>query len=84
MSLSGADGSGKRWCPRCCSSRPGLAVLAADLPGLSKAETERIWLPFGVWLVASLALLPRRFVSVALTTQVAVALLVNHLVVTNW
>lgn len=62
----------------------GLAVLAADLSGPSKAETERIWLPFGVWLVASLALLPRRFVSVALTTQVAVALLVNHLVVTNW
>ena len=35
-----------------------VVVLCADLSGLSKAETERIWLPFAVWLVAAPALLP--------------------------
>ena len=29
-----------------------LAILAADLSGYSKAEVERIWLPFAVWLLA--------------------------------
>ena len=28
-----------------------LALLVADLSGMSKAETERIWLPFAVWLL---------------------------------
>lgn len=36
------------------------ALLAADLSGLSKAETERIWLPFDVWLLAATAYLPVR------------------------
>ncbi|MDX3312459.1 hypothetical protein P1S61_25965 [Streptomyces sp. ME08-AFT2] len=27
-----------------------LALLAADLSGMSEAETERIWLPFAMWL----------------------------------
>lgn len=60
------------------------AILVADLSGLSKAETERIWLPFSVWLVAGAALLPiesRRFWLVA---QAVTALLVNHLVSTPW
>jgi hypothetical protein len=35
------------------------AVAVADLTGLSKAEVERIWLPFAVWLVVPCALLPR-------------------------
>ena len=35
------------------------AVVVADLTGLSKAEVERIWLPFAVWLVVPCALLPR-------------------------
>ncbi|MBP2472774.1 hypothetical protein JOF53_001646 [Crossiella equi] len=59
-----------------------LAVLAADVSGLSKAEVERIWLPFAVWLAAGTALLPhrRRWLAV----QVVTALAVNHLVLTNW
>lgn len=59
-----------------------LAVLVADLTGLSKAETERIWLPFAVWLVAAAAVLPRprRW----LAAGAVVALLVNHLVLTGW
>ena len=35
------------------------ALLIADLSGMSKAETERIWLPFAMWLLASCAFLTR-------------------------
>ena len=35
-----------------------VAVAVADVSALSKAETERIWLPFAVWLVGAPALLP--------------------------
>ena len=60
------------------------AIIAADVSGLSKAEVERIWLPFAVWLIAGAALLPaptRRF---WLIVQAATALLVNHLLLTTW
>lgn len=36
-----------------------LALLVADLSGMSKAETERIWQPFVLWLLPAAALLPR-------------------------
>lgn len=61
-----------------------LAVLIADLSGLSKAETERIWLPFGFFLVCGLALLSRRAGRWAIAVQVGCALVVNHLVLTQW
>lgn len=70
--------------PAALSLAAFAAVLIADLSGLSKAETERIWLPFGFWLIASLALLPRRIVPVALALQILVALLINHLLLTYW
>jgi len=35
-----------------------VAVLLADASGLSKAEIERIWLPFAVWLAAGAAAPP--------------------------
>ncbi|WTX92755.1 hypothetical protein OG440_35560 [Streptomyces sp. NBC_00637] len=59
-----------------------LALLAADLSGMSKAETERIWLPFAVWLLSSCAFLtrPRAW----LAAQAVLALLVNHLLLTGW
>ncbi|TXS12072.1 hypothetical protein EAO68_23815, partial [Streptomyces sp. wa22] len=61
-----------------------LAVAVADLSGMSKAETERIWQPFVLWLMPAAALLPgidrRRW----LAAQAAVALLVNHLLWTGW
>ena len=60
------------------------AVLAADLSGLSKAEVERIWLPYEVWLLAATAWLPPRARRPALALQALVALLVNHLLLTNW
>lgn len=61
-----------------------IVVVAADLSALSKAETERIWLPFEVWLLAAAALLPIRGHRVWLAAQAAAALLINHLLLTNW
>ncbi|MFI6245575.1 hypothetical protein [Streptomyces sp. NPDC051016] len=59
-----------------------LALLVADLSGMSKAETERIWLPFAMWLLPACAFLPRP--RVWLTAQAVLALLVNHLLFTGW
>ena len=61
-----------------------LVIVAADLTGLSKAETERIWLPFAVWLVAAPALLPRRSHRFCLGLQALGALLINSLLLTSW
>lgn len=60
------------------------AVVVADLSGLSKAETERIWLPFAVWLLAAAWTLPATHRRWWLAAQAGTALLVNHLVLTNW
>ncbi|MGW3565899.1 hypothetical protein ACWDSL_18800 [Streptomyces sp. NPDC000941] len=59
-----------------------LALLVADLSGMSKAETERIWLPFSMWLLPACALLtrPRAW----LTAQAVLALFLNHLLLTGW
>ncbi len=58
------------------------AMLVADLSGMSKAEVERIWLPFAVWTCLACAELPhpRRW----LAAQAALALVVNHLLLTVW
>ena len=61
-----------------------LAIVFADLSMLSKAETERIWLPFEVWLTAAPALLPVRSHRFWLVLNVVGALLLNHLIFTNW
>ncbi|AJT63626.3 hypothetical protein T261_1941 [Streptomyces lydicus] len=60
------------------------ALLAADLSGMSKAETERIWLPFAVWLLPAAALLPAARHRHWLAAQAVLALLVNHLLYTGW
>ncbi|MCX4910522.1 hypothetical protein [Streptomyces sp. NBC_00878] len=59
-----------------------LMLLVADLSGMSKAETERIWLPFALWLLAAGAFLDRP--RVWLTAQAALGLLLNHLLLTGW
>ena len=73
--------------------RPGLhlvvlgalvAIVFADLSMLSKAETERIWLPFTIWLTAAGALLPPRSQRWWLAVNVVGALALNHLILTNW
>jgi hypothetical protein len=60
------------------------AIIFADLSMLSKAETERIWLPFEVWLTAAPALLPAGSHRWWLGLNVAGALLLNHVILTNW
>jgi hypothetical protein len=59
-----------------------LALLIADLSGMSKAETERIWLPFAMWLLPACAFLPRP--RAWLAAQATLALLLNHLLLTGW
>ncbi|MFF5897760.1 hypothetical protein ACFY8O_17735 [Streptomyces argenteolus] len=61
-----------------------LAIAAADLSGMSKAETERIWQPFVVWLMPVAALLPDIGTRRRLAAQAVLALLVNHLLWTGW
>ena len=61
-----------------------LVILVADLSGLSKAETERIWLPFAFWLTAAPALLPVRSHRFWLVVQIFAALVINSLLVTVW
>ncbi|MCE3551792.1 hypothetical protein LWC33_10030 [Pseudonocardia sp. RS11V-5] len=58
------------------------AIVVADLSGMSKAEVERIWLPFAVWAVVACGALPhpRRW----LVAQAVLALAVNHLLLTVW
>jgi hypothetical protein len=60
------------------------AVGCADLSMLSKAEVERIWLPFTIWLTAAPALLPVRSHRLWLALNAAGAILVNTVMLTNW
>lgn len=62
------------------------AIALADLSGLSKAEVERIWLPFVPWLLAAAA---TAFVTLRerrgwLSAQVGTAVLVQWLVRSSW
>lgn len=66
-------------------SAAGVATVAlADLSLMSKAEVERIWLPFVPWLLLSCALLPERWRRTGLPLQLTVALVVQHLLFTGW
>lgn len=66
------------------SAAAAATVAIADLSGMSKAEVERIWLPFVPWLLVSCALLPARWQRPALALQVAFALVVQHVLFTGW
>jgi hypothetical protein len=61
-----------------------LAALLADLSGLSKAETERIWLGFGVIAWTTMALLRDRRAQWMLVAAAGWAIGVNHLLDTGW
>ena len=54
-------------------------VALADLSLMSKAEVERIWLPFVPWLAISAAMLPPAWRRPALASQAVLALAVQHL-----
>ena len=60
------------------------AVAIATLGGLSKGEVERIWLPFGVWLLLAATAIPTRRVRWWLALQAVLVLAVQHLVFTPW
>ena len=60
------------------------AIACADISMLSKAEVERIWLPFSVWLTAAPGLLPVSSQRWWLGVNVSGALLLNHVIFTNW
>lgn len=60
------------------------AVVLADLSMLSKAEVERIWLPFTVWLTAAAALLPVRSHRIWLALNAIGALALNTIILTHW
>ena len=60
------------------------AILVADLSGMSKAEVERIWLPWMPWLLLGTALLPDRWRRPLLAAQLVAALLLQHLLNTTW
>jgi hypothetical protein len=66
------------------SSAAMATVVLADLSGMSKAEVERIWLPFVPWLLVGTALLPARWRRRALGLQLLTALAVQHLLFTGW
>lgn len=61
-----------------------LMVAVADLSGMSKAEVERIWLPFMPWLLLGCAFLPPRWRRMGLALQVGFAVTVQHLFFTGW
>ena len=59
-------------------------VVVADLSGMSKAEVERIWLPFVPWLLVATAILPASWRTGALAGQIAFAVVVQHVLFTGW
>ena len=59
-------------------------VVAADLSLMSKAEVERIWLPFLPWLVLSVAWLPGRWRRWGLLAQGVAAIVLQHVIRTVW
>ena len=59
-------------------------VLAAHLSQMSRAEVERIWLPFVPWLLLACARLPQRWRRGGLVLQVLAALVTQHLLWTDW
>lgn len=60
------------------------ALVVADLSGMSKAETERIRLPFATLLLPAAALLPGRGARYWLAAQAGLALPGNHLLLRGW
>jgi hypothetical protein len=61
-----------------------LTILVADLSQMSKAEVERIWLPFVPWMLLGTALLSERWRRVGFAGQLGFALVVQHLLFTGW
>lgn len=61
-----------------------LTVVVASVSGMSKAEVERIFMPFTIWVVALPMLLPERWHRGLLLSQVVLTLLLSQLLLTRW
>jgi methylthioxylose transferase len=61
-----------------------VMIALADASQMSRAEVERIWLPFIPWLTLGCALLPERWRRPGLALQLLTALVVQHLLYTSW
>ena len=61
-----------------------VAVALADLSGMSKAEVERIWLPFAVWLLVATSALPATSRRAWLATNVVFTLMLEIAVTQPW
>ena len=60
------------------------SIVLANASGMSKAEVERIWLPFVPWLLVGTALLPDTWRRWGLALQLLFAVLAQHLLFTGW
>jgi hypothetical protein len=61
-----------------------VAVALADLSGMSKAEVERIWLPFVPWVLLATSALPRGAARGWLGANVGTALALEVAVTQPW
>jgi hypothetical protein len=61
-----------------------VAVLLADVSGMSKAEVERIWLPYTLWLAAAAGAVSTRWTRWWLAAQVALGVGLEVWLVTTW
>ena len=59
-------------------------ILVSDATGLVRGETERIWLPFYVWVLAATAFLPARQRRLWLALGAALAIGIEVTVRTEW
>jgi hypothetical protein len=59
-------------------------ILVSDATGLVRGETERIWLPFYVWILAATAFLPARQRSAWLVLSAGLAIGIEVVVRTEW
>lgn len=61
-----------------------FTILLATLSSMSKAEVERIWLPFTIWVLLLPSLLPLRWHRPLLATQMASAIAIEYFLTTQW
>jgi methylthioxylose transferase len=59
-------------------------ILISDLSGLVRGETERIWLPFYVWVLSATVFVPRRQRHGWLLLSVVLAIGIEVVVRTEW
>jgi hypothetical protein len=76
--------AGRSWAVASVSLTALGCVLVATVGGLSRGEVERIWLPFGAWVLFAAVTIPADRVRFWLGAQAAVVLGVAHAVFTPW